>query len=334
MMLRKCKDICVFLIVASLLVTPLLFPTQKAYALNENLVAGEYNGWLEREVDYEYKTDKYPFDGILKLIIDEDSGCCYVFFSFYDKRIFNGYDENIAISFTVSNIANEYKFSINKNGFISTDEEDMSAVDIAYNFDNIHSQGGGGQAFVGFELKHQFDREQFNYIKCEYSAGVDRVTTLFDNQLLDMYVEPTTPTTKQTTAKKTAKEKTIKQTTVKSKSSNSDEKTTKFKGSGTVKYTDTAKYNSSDDTSQKFFAESYDTISDPSDEEKNTDSYESSNTAANTPTTLSKSAIILIIIASILVISGIILIVIASVTKTKEEKIQEDEINDIPKEDE
>ncbi len=331
MMLRICKRICAFLIIASLLVTPLLFSPIKAYALNHNLVAGEYYGWVEKEIDYFYDSDKYPFNGFVKQMSDEKNGCYYIFFSFYDERIIGGDDEGIILTFTVSNTQNEYTFSINKNGFTDTDENDMKAVDIAYNFE-ASAQGGGGRIFAGFELKNKYDRQQHNYIKCEYGAGSDRVTTLFDNEMLDMYVEPTAKTTKHITTKQ-SKDKNEKTTNKKSqttdKSSKSDEKikTTKFKGNGSVTRSVSSKYNSSGEASQELYTQDYDFESEPSTEIDIVES-EALQTPENLPQVMSKSAIVTIVLASVIGVVGIALLIIAAVSKTEKAISAEDKATD------
>lgn len=317
MMLRICKRVCAFLIIASLLVTPLLFSPIKAYALNHNLVASEYNGWVEKEVDYYYDYDKYSFNGFVKQIFDEENGCYYIFFNFYDERIIGEDDNDIILTFTVTNTENEYTFSVNRNGFTNTDENNMKAVNIAYNFE-ASVQGGGGRIFVGFELKNKYDRQQYNYIKCEYGAGSDRITTLFDNEMLNMYVEPTAKTTKHKTTKQ-SKDKSKKtttrrsQTTDKSRKGNAESKTTKFKGSGSVARREISKYSGGDEASQEPYTESYDIDSEPSSE---LDS-KALQTPDNLPQVMSKSAIVTMALASVIGVVGIVLLIIAAVSKTE-----------------
>lgn len=304
--------ICVFLSIVIVLATLLVFSgSTTAYALNENLIIDEYNGWLDHDVNDIYNAAEDGFDGVLKYIADESNGCFYLYFRLYDPRVADGEDDNIILTFTVENSINRYKFSVNRNGFVNTGQHDIDALNLIYNFEKCSAKGLGGEIFVGFELNNKADREQINYIKCDYASGVENVATLFDNAVLDMYVEPTA---EETTAKQssTAKKKnTTKKTTTQKNAVG--EGTTKFRRSGTTAGTNT-KFSASHSISENESILSTEIITEQT----------ATEAAAPADLKMSKPAFSIMIAAFVLAGAGAVIIVIALASRKKDEPINDD----------
>lgn len=298
-----------FFVVLLLLALLFSFPFY-ALALDSNLVKDEYQGWYEEDVSYQYFYDEYGFDGFVKQIIDDENGCYYFFFSFYDERVKKLDNDGIVLTFKVANKVNEYQFSVSSSGIVNTDKSIISAFDVVYNFDYCHTNGGGGQIFVGFELKNKIDRQQYNYISCELSVGTIEIVTLFENVLLDLYVEPTTAVTKYSTTKKSA----VTSNKIGNQSDNlsdksTTQKTTKFKGSGAYSSQQNSKY-----------VDNYNSYSDgveyaASGEDADSSEYSLTDNEKYVPKVMSKSSIILIAIAAVIATAGIVLVITAAVAK-------------------
>lgn len=310
--------LCVFLCIVSLLATLFVFSNSIiAYAINENLIIDEYNGWIDAEVSHTYNAVENGFDGVLKYIEDEIDGCFYLFFKFYDTRVANGKDDNIILTFTVENSISKYKFSVNRDGFINTGQNDINAVNLIYNFENCTCKSMGGEIFVGFELNNKADREQLNYIKCDYASGVDSVTTLFDDAYLDMYVEPTTKADTTKSASTTKKKSTTAKNSTTGKSSDS-KTTTKFKASGSI----TAGKNT------KYSANSTAIIDDKSNVDETITEIATEKIVNSQELEMSKPAFSLMIAAFVMAGAGVVVIIIAAVSKEKNNKDNNDNNND------
>lgn len=172
----------------ALLVFSVAFP---AYALDRNYVISEYNGWIDVEQRIDFDKQNAGFDGFLKRIADEENGCFYLYFSFYDTEL-DGYDDdNTVISFDVCNDVNSYHFSVNRNGFVNTGDKEQKNIRLIYNFDNCSGSRCGGEILVGFELLNDVDRNLYNHVSCEYSGGNSRTSVLFYDYGFDMYAETT-----------------------------------------------------------------------------------------------------------------------------------------------
>lgn len=299
------------------------FGTFNAYALNENYAIDEYHYWLDVDNQYNYQREIDGFDGFLKSVSDESDGCFYTYFRFYDTRIFNSDDENIVLTFTIENSENSYQFSVNKDGFINTGQNDINAVKLVSNFDSFACSSMGGEIFIGFELKNTADRVLTNYISCDYAAGVSTTAALFENEVLDLYVEPTKKATteKRTTEKKstTSKSKTTqskssvssKSSTAKTSKSNSAA-TTKFKGSGA--YITDSSY------------EDYDDNNDIESEEDVSDYIQPQSSDAE----MSNIAVIILIASIAAIVAGIIVLAFALAAKAKKKAAMEEDEESSP----
>ena len=322
----------VVLKLTSLLLTLLIFlPAFPVYALDNNYVISEYNGWIDVDDRIDYEKSSVGFDGFLKKIVDEENGCFYIYFSFYDVRL-NGFDdENIVISFDVWNDVNSYSFSVNRNGFINTGVDEQKNIKIAYNFDSCSINSCGGEILIGFELTNQIDRQLYNNVRCEYAGGINKTEVLFNNQSLDMYVAPTV---KESTAKATKSTKAGKSTTARATTATKDksEKTSTESSSKTTKYTPTGTVRSNTNNSQptkfsgdKVYLQGNTAI-------ENDSEYESTVASASDAVIgsykMSKTAVIVMAAAVVLVVAGIVLVIIGLVSKSKKEKnVQEVNIN-------
>lgn len=281
-----------------------------AYALNDNYIIDEYHQWLEVDNRYDYNKTDDGFDGFLKSVSDEKSGCFYIFFKFFDTRISDSYDENIILTFTIENDVNSYCFSLNSGGFINTGQNDKNAVNVISNFDNFSCSSMGGEIFIGFQLKNSADRVLANYISCDYAAGVNTISPLFENEILDMYEEPTEKAeTAKNKSEKTAssKEKTVKSNTAKSSTaaakSNSDSKSNK--GDASTKFSGRGIYSSK-------------TESDNSDEVQKSETVLSQEVEPS-DVKMSKTSVIILIVSAAAILSGIIILTAALAAKTKTE---------------
>lgn len=307
--MERSKQCLKILKIITMLITLFIFAfcsSFSAYAMNENYMIDEYVYWLDIENSYDYHQNSDGFEGFLKSVSDENEGCFYIFFKFFDTRISNGKDENIVLTFTVENSENKYHFSVNKDGFINTGQNDMNAVKLNSNFDNFSCSSMGGKIFVGFELKNSADRVLTNYISCDYAAGVNTTTVLFENEKLDLFVEPTEKavTTKTKTAQSTAaKEKTTqKKSSASAKSSAA--KTTQNKSTGTTRFKSSGIYSGDGDEY---------TDNDNADIEDSEDVIAYQNADAE----MSSTAIIILTLSIIAIVAGIIVLTVALASKTK-----------------
>lgn len=308
-MMERSKQCLKILKIITMLITLFIFAfcsSFSAYAMNENYMIDEYVYWLDIENSYDYHQNSDGFEGFLKSVSDENEGCFYIFFKFFDTRISNGKDENIVLTFTVENSENKYHFSVNKDGFINTGQNDMNAVKLNSNFDNFSCSSMGGKIFVGFELKNSADKVLTNYISCDYAAGVNTTTVLFENEKLDLFVEPTEKavTTKTKTAQSTAaKEKTTqKKSSASAKSSAA--KTTQNKSTGTTRFKSSGIYSGDGDEY---------TDNDNADIEDSEDVIAYQNADAE----MSSTAIIILTLSIIAIVAGIIVLTVALASKTK-----------------
>lgn len=210
-----------------------LFCGEKAYALDEGLVASEYNGWLENDNLLLYSVSEHGFDGSLKYISDKENGCFYIYFSFFDTRLQSDEidDDKIVISFRIENDNGGYSFSVNRTGL--TDTADKDKVKLASRFD-CSCDKLGGEILVGFELKSKTDKTLTNRVSCEYAAGTEYVTTLIDSAVLDMYKEPTTKTSSAKKNNSAGKDTTSKTEKAKTTKVTQTQNATKFKGSKSI----------------------------------------------------------------------------------------------------
>lgn len=288
--------LCYVLILFIFLSSPLC-----AFALNTNLVESEQNGWYE--VDDITLYEEADFSGVLKKIVDEEDGCVYIFFQFDDSRVKRTELDNIIISFTVKNSLSEYRFSVNRNGFVNTGDYEKDNIKICWNFDHLSHRGSFNYLFVGFELCNKADRVQNNEITCLYGCGNEKVYTLFRNESLNMY-KPEVSTSK---ADKSSKASTKSTKAVKSSTTSKSNKTAK---QTTTKYTPTGLIGAESKGEQ-----TTDNGVDLSDEYKST-SLDEANNAGGVKTEYSTSTKVLCTVAVACAVTGIILITYGTAKKT------------------
>lgn len=288
--------LCYLLILFIFLSSPLC-----ALALNTNLVESEQNGWYE--VDDITLYEEADFSGVLKKIVDEEDGCVYIFFQFDDNRVKRTDLDNIIISFTVKNSLGEYRFSVNRNGFVNTGDYEKDNIKICWNFDHLSHRGSFNYLFVGFELCNKADRAQNNEITCLYGCGNEKVYTLFRNEKLNMY-KPEVSTSK---ADKTSKATTKSTKTVKSSTTDKSNKTAK---QTTTKYIPTGLIGAESNGEQ-----TTDNGLDLADEYKSTSLDEANNTGGM-KTEYRTSTKVLFAVAGLCAVMGIVLITYGIAKKT------------------
>lgn len=309
-------------LVSLLLMLLVFLPVFPAYALDNNYVINEYNNWLDVDERIDYERSRDGFDGFLKKFVDEKNGCFYMYFSFYDARLDGFDDENIVISFDLQNDVNSYSFSVNRNGFVNTGEDEQKNIRLAYNFENCSINRRGGEILIGFELTDKTDRQLYNSISCEYAGGISNTAVLFNAQGLDMYVEPTVKknTSRAVKTTKAAKSTSVKGSqSVKRKSESTTQgqgKTTKYTPTGTVKYNDT-KEPSTKFSGNKVYLQGHT-------ESDNEIEYETPVAAASDAVIgsfkMSKTAVVVMTVAIVLVAAGIILVITGLAVKSKKDK--------------
>lgn len=270
-----------------------IFSPFEAFAFDYGLVGSEY-AWVDIDELISYNAEENGFDGFSKQLADEDNGCFYVYLNFYDKSLENVDDDSIILTFVVQNSEAQYMLSINRNGFVNTSQECMNAIDIVYNFDNCSAHRCGGEIIAGIKLKNKSAKALTNTVTCIYSGGGYNDSVLFDNAMLDMYVEPTTKPPKATT------ERSVRTTTKSSKTTT--EKTTKTSGT-TAKKVTTTKFSGSGAITKN---ESTTAVT----EEVTTEFNE-----ANMRLTTSTMSRITGVIAALLFIAGIVLIAVCITAK-------------------
>ncbi len=154
----------IFKLIVTLMMLLIFLPAFPAYGLDSNYVISEYNGWIDIDERLDFEKKNAGFDGFLKRRVDEENGCFYMYFSFYDTELAGYDDDNTVISFDVRNDMNSYCFSVNKNGFVNTGADEQENIKLAYNFDNCSNSRCGGEILIGFELMNNTDRKQYNHI--------------------------------------------------------------------------------------------------------------------------------------------------------------------------
>lgn len=233
------KELLKRFIPCTLAVVILLTPVT-SYSLDNDYIHDDFK--VERywsKVKSTTVGDGNEFSGIIKCIEDEENGCFYLYFRFFDYKLRPNSGDNITLNFTVTNQNKEYYFCIDKFGFTNKSDKNIDDYfEISYMFDEASSEQYSGNVFIGFEFKNKSDKSLTNYISCQYSCGNYTRHTLFTDKKLDM--------SSQEVEKETTKNSNSQKTTAKSSENNSNNKeskingTTKFSGSGTI--------NSSNDT--------------------------------------------------------------------------------------
>ena len=309
----------VFRFVTSLMMLLIFMPAFPSYALDSNYVISEYNGWIDvdERIDYEKQND--GFDGFLKRIADSESGCFYMYFSFYDTELEGYDDDNIVISFDVRNNVNNYHFSVSRNGFVNTGDDEQKNIRLVYNFDNCSGSRCGGEIFIAFELINNIDRTQRNHISCEYAGGSSKTSVLFYDFPLDMYIETTA---EDSSVNHTASKSSVtERKTTSDKSSNSEskrdvkEKSTKYAPTGTLSK------GGKNQTSKYIAGEVY--SSEMSDTD-NSDEQQSLSSNTESPVgiyKMSKVAVITLSAAGVMIVSGLGFIIAGAAIKSKKTEI-------------
>lgn len=306
---NKIKHFLKFTAVLTTILILMFSNSLNAFALNKNYVLSEYNGWIEVKDYLSYKSSDNGFDGILKQIADTEDNSFYIYFSFYDKRLKNSSDDDIVLTFTVKNSENTYTFSVNKNGFVNTGQNDMNAVDLAYNFDKCSCGRLGGEILIGFELKNNIDNKLTNYISCCYTSGIEKASDLFSDAVLDLYEEPTTKAEKTTKASNTVSGTEKSATEATDKSKENKESTTKYTPTGTVK-ADTTGHQSIEIIDN---SESTSAMQSTADIDESIDQ--------NQRLKMSAMSVVLIVIAVLLALAGIIILTICVADNVLKKKI-------------
>lgn len=305
----------VFKLIAPLMMLLVFLPVFPAYALDSNYVISEYNGWIDVDERIDFGKKDAGFDGFLKRIVDEENGCFYMYFSFYDIGLEGYDDDNIVLSFDVWNDVNSYHFSVNRNGFVNTGADEQKNIRLIYNFDNCSGSRCGGEILIGFELINNTDRELYNHISCEYAGGRSRTAMLFYDYGFDMYVEPTV---KMSSSKSSKPDKSNDEKTTDSRRNSAAENDASYKEQST-KYTPTGTLsrNAKKEQSTKFNADKVylSGETDDNDMEEITVLNEAESTVGTYRR--SKTAIIILSVAGVMIVSGTVLIIAGAVMKNK-----------------
>ncbi len=311
----------IFKLIVTLMMLLIFLPAFPAYGLDSNYVISEYNGWIDIDERLDFEKKNAGFDGFLKRIVDEENGCFYMYFSFYDTELAGYDDDNTVISFDVRNDMNSYCFSVNKNGFVNTGADEQENIKLAYNFDNCSNSRCGGEILIGFELMNNTDRKQYNHISCEYSGGSSRTAVLFYDYGLDMYVEPTVMEG-SSKASKPEKSTTVRNSDLNRNSNTKNntetkEKQTKYTPTGTVSR------NSKKENSSKFSAGKVYSSGGANDGEKEGETI--LNEAENPVGIykMSKTAVIILSIAGVMIASGIAFVISGFAVKNKKRETAE-----------
>lgn len=305
----------VFRLIVPLMMLLVFLPAFSAYALDSNYVISEYNGWIDIDERIDFQQKETGFDGFLKWIVDEENGCFYMYFSFYDVGLEGYDDDNTVISFDVWNDINRYHFSVNRNGYVNTGANEQKNIRLTYNFDNCSVSRCGGEILIGFELLNNTDRELYNHISCEYAGGGNKTAVLFSDYGLDMYVEPTV---KVSSSKASKLDKSNKEKATDSRINGSTENDTSKKESST-KYTPTGTLsrNAKKEQSSKFNADKIYSSGDAAD--NHTEEKTVLNEAGSTVGTYrrSKTAVIILSVAGVMIAGGVALVIAGTVIKNK-----------------
>lgn len=303
---------------APVLLCLLIFSTPiQSYALNSDMVEGE-RYWIDQKVQISYQEHNY-FNGFTKYIADSDEGCFYFFTSFIDRRINKMCDDNISLSFTITNQKNTYYFQLDKDGILeSTTQNTIKALDIRSNFDEASCQKQGGNIYVAFEFKNSDDKKLSNTISCEYNCGLNCTYSLLDGVKLDM----SSGEIAEKTSEKNKNGNAADITTKKSKSNDSEsassgsEGSTKFSGSGSVASNEESNGEFSFNNDGNITNNTQETEVTQGDYNTNYSNSQANASAANSKTGLSVISKILIGAAAVFFTSGVICVV-AGIVKAK-----------------
>ncbi len=286
----------IFKLIVTLMMLLIFLPAFPAYGLDSNYVISEYNGWIDIDERLDFEKKNAGFDGFLKRIVDEENGCFYMYFSFYDTEL-AGYDD------------------------VNTGADEQENIKLAYNFDNCSNSRCGGEILIGFELMNNTDRKQYNHISCEYSGGSSRTAVLFYDYGLDMYVEPTVMEG-SSKASKPEKSTTVRNSDLNRNSNTKNntetkEKPTKYTPTGTVSR------NSKKENSSKFSAGKVYSSGGANDGEKEGETI--LNEAENPVGIykMSKTAVIILSIAGVMIASGIAFVISGFAVKNKKRETAE-----------
>lgn len=187
--------------------------------------------------------DNNGFSGVVKYICDEENGEFYLYFSFYDKNLNTQSNDKITIGITVTNKNSKQLICVDENGF--TDDSSLGAEDFAqiyYSFEQASAIRKGGTLYVGFKLKNSEDKQQINYISCDYYFGDYIIHNLLTDVTMDMSKNSETKKDSASTASANDNSDSINDTLEYEKESQTEE-SSKFAGSG--------KYIQNDDKSEE-----------------------------------------------------------------------------------
>lgn len=308
----KVKKLLKQFITCTLAVVILLTP-MTAYSIDNDYIHGEFK--IERywsKVKSTNVGDGNEFSGIIKCIEDEENGCFYVYFSFFDYNLRPNSGDNITLSFNVTNQNKKYYFCIDKFGFTSKSDKNIEDYfEISYLFDESSSAQYSGNVYIGFEFKNKTDKSLMNYISCQYYCGDYTRHTLFTDKKLDM---SSSEADNETTKSSDTEKATTPNNNGKSSSENDNvQETTKFSGSGTINN------NNSDNNSDKFSIENNLSSGNQGNNADNAEKYDPSaqnelnddlenQTVFNYSSERTNSVRIMIIVGAIIIACGVICI--------------------------
>lgn len=227
----------ILLISAAILLSVCICPS-KAFALDNEL--------LENELLWDGKgvtslINNNGLDGKISYICDNENGCFYLHFHFFDSRLKSKRSDEIYINFVITNEKHSYAFSVGSAGVTGENSSYVGTnFEIGYNFDKMRLKASVGEIFIGIEFKNRDDRRQKNLIDAQCYYGGNFTTELLEKAEFDM-----TPV--QTAVETTQKQTTVRQTTSGASGKNtvkgSTEKSSSAKepGSGTTKFTPSKK---------------------------------------------------------------------------------------------
>lgn len=295
-----------------------------AFSLDERYIlekGKEENYWST--IDGEIWGDGDEYSGIVKYIIDEENGCFYLCFNFYDYKLDTNCDDNIALGFTITNKNREYYFSVDKRGFTNKSTEGIDDyINICYSFDDASCSRNGGDIYLGFELKNKADKSVLNHISCQYYCGDIVRRTIFDDLTLDMSSNQSAENTTKNSSSEKATSSNNKEKL------NDSESNTKFSSSGTISNNSNS---SSDNDSGKFSSGKSNSTGSEFGDDENSEIFSASADNQQVEDTENQSALtysqersdsvkIIIAVSTLIIIIGIICVLTGIFYKSKKKE--------------
>lgn len=202
-----CKMICALAVGFFILISSCTV----AHAYEENFV-GNSKYWKDKGEIVNISNDK--FNGCLRYYVDENDGCVYFYFNFYDLLLTEK-NNGVYLSFKVRNSENSYLITLGKSGINNDNKFEIEEnFNVYYDFSRVDPKYHGGEAFVALEFKNSDDKKLNNKVSCEYSCTKSNNFVIIEDVSVNMLKATTAKTTKETT-QKTTKAATEKATTSK-----------------------------------------------------------------------------------------------------------------------